>query len=221
MLDGVVESVEAIMGSPWVYLALYAIATIDAFFPVVPSETLVISAGVFAAASGEPNVVIVVLVAAAGAFTGDHISYFIGRYGGGALLARFGQNKAVAGAMVWARKELEIRGGLVLVISRYIPGGRTATTMTCGATGFPLRKFSFFDAIAALSWAIYSTAIGYLAGNWFEGDPIRGLMLGLGIAVAITVIVEGVRHLRRRAGRDRVGEQAAGVAQDGASDPNA
>ena len=218
MLDGVVEAIEGIMGSPWVYLALYAIATIDAFFPVVPSETLVISAGVFASSTGEPNVVFVALVAAAGAFTGDHISYFIGRYGGGALLGRFGQNRTVSGAMGWARKELDIRGGLVLVVARYIPGGRTATTLTCGATGYPLRKFTFFDAIAALSWGIYSTAIGYFAGHWFEGDPIRGLMLGLGIAVGVTVLVEGIRYVRAR----RSVQPTTSVARDdGAPGPTA
>lgn len=198
MTDGLVEAIEGIMGSPWVYIALYAIAAIDAFFPVVPSETLVISAGVFAAATGDPNVLIVILVAAGGAFTGDHISYFIGRYGGGRLLLRFGQNKAVQGATGWARRELDIRGGLVLVVARYIPGGRTATTLTCGATGYPLARFTFFDAIAALSWGVYSALIGYFAGNWFEGDPIRGLLFGLGIALGITALVEGIRHVRYR-----------------------
>src|SRR5690606_14564947 len=70
MLDGLVEAVEGVMNTPWIYLALLAIAAIDAFFPAVPSETLVITAGVFAAATGAPNAVLVVLVAAAGAFAG-------------------------------------------------------------------------------------------------------------------------------------------------------
>ena len=55
MSDAITDLVEGAMGSPWVYLALCAFAAIDAFFPVVPSESLVITAGVFAA-TGEPNV---------------------------------------------------------------------------------------------------------------------------------------------------------------------
>ena len=74
------------MSSPWVYLAIFAIAVLDGFFPVVPSETAVITAGVFAA-SGAPYLPAVVLVAAAGALVGDHISYAIGR-GGGTAAAR-------------------------------------------------------------------------------------------------------------------------------------
>src|ERR671918_1174818 len=87
MADAITELVEGAMGSPWVYLALLAFAAIDAFFPVVPSETLVISAGVFAASNPDPNLLFVILSSAAGAFIGDHISYFIGRYGGSRLLA--------------------------------------------------------------------------------------------------------------------------------------
>jgi membrane-associated protein len=198
VLDGFVAAIEGTMGSPWFYVALCAIVALDAFFPAVPGETLVISAGVFAASTGEPNVVVVAAVAAAGAFIGDHISYVLGRRGGGLLLGRFGRNAAVHGAVGRVRRALDVRGGVVLVTARYVPGGRTAATLTCGATGYPLRKFSPFDAIATVSWGAYSAAIGYLAGTWFEGDPIRGLLLGIGFALATAAAVEGVRYLRKR-----------------------
>jgi hypothetical protein len=57
-----IELLESAITSPWVYLALFAIAVLDGFFPVVPSETMVITAGVFAA-SGEPNLAAVSIVA--------------------------------------------------------------------------------------------------------------------------------------------------------------
>ena len=49
MGEAITELVEGAMGSPWVYLALCGFAAIDAFFPMVPSESLDVSAGVFAA----------------------------------------------------------------------------------------------------------------------------------------------------------------------------
>ena len=49
MADAITQLVEGAMGSPWVFVALFAFAMIDAFFPIVPSESLVITAGVFAA----------------------------------------------------------------------------------------------------------------------------------------------------------------------------
>ena len=190
------ELVEGAMGSPWVYLALLAFAALDAFFPVVPSESLVITAGVFAA-GGEPNLAGVIVAAALGAFIGDHVSYFIGRTAGERMMrrARPGGKKAAA----WARghKLLEDRGGVILIVCRYIPGARTAITLTAGAVSYRLRSFSFFDGIAALSWGIYSALIGYIGGEAFEEDPWKGLGLGLGIALTVTFAVEVIRHLRR------------------------
>jgi membrane protein DedA with SNARE-associated domain len=67
-----------------------------------------------------------------------------------------------------------------------------------GAVRHPLRSFTFFDAIAAGSWAVYSGLIGFFGGMAFENDPIKGLLLGLGIALSITALVEIVRWARKR-----------------------
>jgi len=189
MSHAILDLVHQAMSSPWLYLALFALALLDGFFPIVPAETSVITAAVFAA-SGDTNLALVMLVAALGAFAGDHISYLIGNKSGGRL-----RNKK---AFVWARDALAERLTRVLVVARYIPGGRTATTLTMGAVGHPLRSFTFFDAIAASSWAVYSGLIGFFGGMAFENDPIKGLLLGLGIAVSVTGVVELVRWLRKR-----------------------
>ena len=93
---------------------------------------------------------------------------------------------------------MRIRRGLILVVARYIPGGRTATTMTLGATHYPLRKFLLFDVLAGVSWSIYSVLVGYIGGVAFEEDPFKGLLLGLGIALGITAVVELVRYVRKK-----------------------
>ncbi|MFG1682039.1 DedA family protein [Nonomuraea sp. NPDC049269] len=189
MSHAILDLVQQMMSSPWLYLALFALALLDGFFPVVPAETSVITAAVFAA-SGQTNLALVIVVAALGAFAGDHVSYLIGKKSGGRLRDRK--------AFVWAANALAERGGMVLVVARYIPGGRTATTLTMGAVRHPLRSFTFFDAIAASSWAVYSGLIGFFGGMAFENDPIKGLLLGLGIALSITGVVEAVRWSRKR-----------------------
>jgi membrane-associated protein len=197
MAEAITELVEGAMSSPWVYLALCAFAAIDAFFPIVPSESLVISAGVFAA-TGEPNLVAVIVVAALGAFAGDHISYLVGRTAGGRLLERAKPGSKKTAALERGGKLLTDRGGTILIVCRYIPGARTAITLSAGALRYPLRKFSLFDGIAALSWGTYSALVGYIGGAAFEEDPFKGLALGLGLALGVTFTVELVRHLRRR-----------------------
>lgn len=197
MSDAIIETARDIMGSPWVYTVLFAIAAIDAFFPAVPSETLVITAGVFAA-SGEPNLLLVIVSGAAGAFVGDHISYTVGRTAGSRLRNRLTRGNKAGSAFNWAEKTLRERGGLILVVARYIPGGRTAVTVTAGTVEYPLRRFSAFDSIAAISWATYSGMIGYLGGKAFEENPLLGLAVGLGVALTITGVVELVRHQRAK-----------------------
>jgi len=197
MAEAITELVEGAMGSPWVYLALCAFAAIDAFFPAVPSESLVITAGVFAA-TGEPNVFAVIGVAALGAFAGDHVSYLAGHTAGARLIRRARPGSRKAAAFDRAGGLLEDRGGTILVVCRYIPGARTAITLTAGAVSYPLRSFSMFDGIAALSWASYSVLVGYVGGAAFEDDPFKGLALGLGLALTASVLVEAVRHMRRR-----------------------
>ena len=193
MGHAITELVEGAVGSPWLYVALFAFATVDGFFPAVPSESLVVSAGVFAA-TGEPNVFAVIGVAALGAFAGDHISYGLGRTAGGRL--RPGGRKAAA--VERGGRLLAERGGTILIVCRYIPGARTAITLTAGAVRYPLHRFSLFDGAAALSWGAYSALVGYVGGAAFEDAPLKGLALGLGIALSVTLLVELVRHMRRR-----------------------
>jgi membrane-associated protein len=198
MADAITNLVDSAMGSPWLYLALCAFAALDAFFPLVPSESLVISAGVYAAA-GEPNLAGVIAVAALGAFIGDHISYTIGRTAGRRVLEGTRAGTRRAALIERGGKLLADRGGTFLIVCRYIPGARTAVTLSAGALRYPLRSFSFFDGIAAVSWGTYSALVGYIGGTAFEDSPFMGLALGLGIALTVTLVVELVRHRRRRA----------------------
>jgi membrane protein DedA with SNARE-associated domain len=199
--EAIFDIVQQAIISPWGYLVLFAVAAIDGFFPVIPSESAIIMAGVFAA-SGEPDLLLVILVSALGAFAGDQVSYRIGRIAGSRLRARMRPGTRRRASFDRAGRLLAKRGGVILVAARYIPGGRTATTMMMGTIGYRLRSFSLFAAVAALSWGTYAALLGYLGGRAFEDDPVKGLLLGFGIAVAATVLVEMARYLQRRSGRD-------------------
>jgi membrane-associated protein len=184
--------------SPWVYLVIMAVAAVDAVFPVVPGETVVITAGVFAA-GGEPQLVGVIVSAALGALVGDHVSYAIGRAGGPQRLARLPPDSRRRASSDWARRALARRGGLILTSARYIPGGRTAVTLTMGAVGYPLRSFFLYDALACATWGTYGGLIGYFGGLAVDRNPVTGLVAGLGISLAVTGLFEAARWARRRA----------------------
>ena len=193
--------VDAVSGSDWSYFVVFAIAMLDAFFPLVPSETVAITAGVVAGA-GDLNVVVCVLAAAGGAFVGDNISFGIGHFLGKPVERRFFQGEKAQKRLKWAQKTLDERGGYLIVVARFIPGGRTATTFTAGfVETYPWRRFLFFDAIAGAIWGTYTVLLGYFGGRQFEEEPWKGLLLAFGIAVVVTAGVEAARYLRHRRAR--------------------
>ncbi|MEW2359519.1 DedA family protein [Spirillospora sp. NPDC029432] len=213
-MNGLLDLVHTAVTSPWFYVALFAVAVIDGFFPVVPSESMVITGGVYAA-TGEPDLALVIVLAALGAFLGDHVSYLLGRGSGGRLLARVAPGTRRHAALEWARRTMDERGGLILVVARYVPGGRTAVTLTMGAVGYRLRSFTGFAALAAVSWAVYGATLGFVGGKAFEHDPIKGVALGIGLALTVTAVVETVRWLRGRAARAAAAGGPDGAARDG------
>ena len=91
------------------------------------------------------------------------------------------------------------RGGTLVLVARFVPGGRTATTFTCGLTRFSWWRFAFFAAIAAAGWATYGALLGYFGGQVFSDHPLLALAVALGIAFAITLAAEAIRRLRERA----------------------
>jgi len=199
MADALLHFAEELMSSWWIYLAVWGFAALDGFFPAIPSETLVVTAGVFAASIGTPNLYLLIVVAALGAFVGDHISYLLGRGAGGRMIDRVKPGTKRHAAILWARRALADRGGLVLIVARYIPGGRTAVTLTMGSVRYPLRRFTPYAALAAVSWGLYCSLVGYIGGKAFEDNPLKGVVLGIGLALGVTLIVEVIRHqLRKR-----------------------
>lgn len=186
--------------SGWAYGIVFLLAALDALLPVVPSETVVITAGVVAATGGL-DVALIIAAAACGALTGDNAAFYVGRRFGRRATDRFFRGEKGRKSIGWAESQLAERGGELIAVSRFIPGGRTAVTLSAGTLGFPWRRFVVFDAAAALIWAAYATLLGYFGGKAFEGAAWKGLLLALGIAFALAGATEAVRwYLRRRGG---------------------
>ena len=195
MFESIVDTVS---GSNWSYLIVFAIAAIDAFFPVVPSEATAIAAGVVAGTGGL-HVELVILAAAAGALLGDNITFFAGHFLGERLDERFFQGEKSKKRVDWARRTLDERGPYLIVVARFIPGGRTVTMFTAGfVETFPWRRFIVFDLLACAIWGSYAVLLGYFGGRTFEEEPWKGLLLAFGLALVVTAVIEVVRHLRRR-----------------------
>jgi membrane-associated protein len=181
---------------PEAYVIVLVLALGDGVFPAFPSESGLIIAGLLCVV-GDLSIGWVIAAGAVGAFLGDSISYALGRFVGRPAQRRFLNGERAKQALEWAKGQLETRGGTVVIVARYVPGGRTATTFTAGLARYPYSRFAMFDAIGAITWAFYGTLLGYFGGRFFEHHVWAALLLAFGLAAALTLAVEGVRRARR------------------------
>lgn len=188
--------IDLLTGSAWTYPLLLGICIGDAIFPALPSETAVIVCGI-QAARGQLSLGWVIFFAALGAFLGDNGSYALGRWLGQPVVRRFFSGERARERLDWAKRFLKDRGSYVLILARFVPGGRTATTFTSGLVKLPWKtRFAPFILVAAILWAVYGALVGYLGGVTFKDKPIYALLLAFGIAATITVAIELYRRLR-------------------------
>jgi membrane protein DedA with SNARE-associated domain len=186
-----------IAGEWWFLLVILGIAFFDSFIPVVPSETAVIIGGV-AAGQGDQPLPLVILCGAAGAFLGDNFAYMIGRRFSPWINRRAAARPKTAARLDWAKRQIRARGGPLLITARFIPGGRSALTITSGLTHQPRGWFAGWIAVAAIIWASYAALLGYVFGSRFKDDHTMAFLLAFGAALGITLLIELVRHLRHR-----------------------
>lgn len=213
MIADLVQTLEgwilAMAESFWVFPALYAFATIDGFFPPVPSESVVIALGSLNRSLGVPNLGLVLLFAAAGAFTGDQIAYQIGKKINVRQLGFMRSARAQA-ALDWAERSLEKRGAAFIIAARYVPIGRVAVNMTAGAVAYHRPRFMVLTGIAAVTWACYSALIGIASGSLLEGRPVLAIIVGVVGGVIIGIIVDRViQWFTTRSGSDTKKAQPA------------
>jgi membrane-associated protein len=141
----------------------------------------------------------VILCASLGAFLGDNISYWLGFWFGEHTVKRVFRGEKSRKAFDWAEKQIEVRGFYLIIVARFIPGGRTAVTFSSGYThGMSYRRFVLADAIAALIWGNYAALLGYIGGRQFEEQPWKGLLAAFVIAISLALLVELVRHKREQ-----------------------
>ena len=192
---------EWVSGAWWSYFVIFGVAAVDAFFPLVPSETTLVIGGTFAS-SGDLNLMLVILAGAAGAILGDNVSFTIGNMVGERTVKRWFRGEKAHRRLEWAERTLDERGAYIIILGRFIPGGRTAVTFSAGyLPTFPWRRFIVYDVPAGLIWATYGALLGYFGGKTFEDNPFWGVLLALGIALTLGFVVEAVRHLwARRSG---------------------
>jgi membrane protein DedA with SNARE-associated domain len=223
LLAHVTELLRDALGSPWLWVLVFAVSGLDALLPFMPSETTVVTVAVLL--GPEPaNLTLLAAVAAGGAWAGDCLGYAVGRAAGPRAIARLHRGPEGQRRYAWARDQVHRHGGLLIIAARYLPGGRVASALANGSLGYPLRRFVPLDLAGAAIWAVYSVLIGLAGGAAFADEPVKGLLLSFSLGLGLVVAIEAGRRLRSaHAGSDRHPRRRAeaGGAEGGPGGPGA
>ncbi|WP_229399903.1 DedA family protein [Micromonospora okii] len=148
----------------WAYLVLLGLLAADAFVPVIPTQAVMITGGALTVYGGL-SLPLTIGVGALGVFVGDLACYLISRRVPDRRRpprAEPGRARRMAGRVT---RGLRRPGPLVILLCRFVPGGRMAACFAAGRSRYPYRLFLGYEALAASAWAAYGALVGHLGGR--------------------------------------------------------
>ncbi len=153
------ESLALLVGRYGYVVVFFGVFLENAGLPV-PGETVLLATAFFAH-QGTLSLSWVIGLAVAAAILGDNLGYWIGRRGGRPLAARHGRLVGLTPARIAMLEAFFSRHGAKTVfLARFVTGLRVFAALFAGMSGLPWRRFLFFNAAGAVTWA---TTVGVMA----------------------------------------------------------
>jgi len=148
----------------WTYALLFLVIFMETGLvvtPILPGDSLLFAAGMFAAV-GSMNIFYLLGLLMAAAILGDTLNYSIGRYLGDR-----------AYSITWIKKEYfdkthafyEKHGGKTIVLARFVPIVRTFAPFVAGIGKMSYRRFIAYNIAGGIAWVLICTLAGYFFGN--------------------------------------------------------
>ena len=151
---------------------------------VLPGETAVVLGGVLAS-RGHLSLATLTAVVVVSAVTGPLVGYEIGRRTGDRLFAARALRR-VPGGPEQARSVLRDRGGLAVLLGRFVAFLRAVMPAAAGAGQVPYRTFLIYNVVGGVVWGVGYCLLGYLAGSAYSAVESR---VGTGLAIVVAAVV--------------------------------
>ena len=155
----------------------------------LPGDSLLITAGIFAAAAAIPLPTLVLhwLLPVIGcAVVGDQLGYWIGRSAGPALYKREDSLFFRRSHLQRAHDFYEKYGGRAVILARFAPIVRTFCPPVAGAARMPYGRFLGYDIFGGIFWVSATILGGYSLGR---SVPNIGKYIHYVIAVVVLVSI--------------------------------
>jgi membrane protein DedA with SNARE-associated domain len=180
------------------YLGVFFLMVMESMVIPIPSELVLPFAG-FLISRGHFAFIPVMIVSSLGSIVGSLISYWMGRYGGNALVVRYGKyvlldERDLDRTEQWFEK----RGEYTIFISRFIPVVRHLISIPAGIGKMDLKRFCLYTIAGASMWNFILLYAGYLLGEHWDKIKHYSEPVSLTIAAALVIgfLCFVYRHLR-------------------------
>ena len=165
-----------------------------------PGDTLLLSAGVLAAAGtiSLPETLIVIALAA---IAGDNVGYQIGKSFGPKLFKKEDGIVFRHEYIMKAEKLFEKHGSKTMLVAHFVPIIRSFAPVAAGAAAMPRKQFVFFDAIGCIAWTLVLVLFGYFVGSRIPGIDkyIEPILIIVVLATLIPTIYHTLKDPKIRA----------------------
>jgi membrane-associated protein len=194
------------------YVGLFAIifsetGLLIGFF--LPGDSLLVTAGLFAA-KGNLDVVLLIVLLSIAAVTGDATGYWIGRRAGIALYERRQSRFFRRDHLIKTKEFYDKYGGITIVLARFMPFARTFAPVVAGVAGMKYHRFAVFNVAGGVGWIVSMTLLGYFLGQSIPGieDKIEYVIAVVIFLSILPGIVKYIQHRikKRRAAAEKVSE---------------
>jgi membrane protein DedA with SNARE-associated domain len=182
------------------YLALVGVVAVEGVGIPARGQIILIAAGVYAA-SGQLNLIAVLILAFLAAVAGDNLGYAIGHYGGRPLVRRFGRYVLLTEDRVAATERFfSGRGNTVVLVGRFVEGLRQALGIVAGLAQMRWRLFLTYNIAGGFAWVGVWVLVGYFGQKHIPAiyAKFREYETYLLAALAVVVIALLARWLYRR-----------------------
>lgn len=181
-----------------IYIILFVVIFVETglvAMPFLPGDSLLFTAGIFAA-SGELNLSYLLILLLIAAVLGDNCNYWIGRKIGLRVFQLKFRSKPIVNKKYLDQTELFfVKNGVkAIIMARFVPFVRTFAPFAAGIGKMNYNRFFLFDLLGGFLWIFSLTLAGYLLGEveWIRED-IDLVCLGIIFISVLPMLYEFIK----------------------------
>lgn len=167
-----------------------------ALFACIEGEVAIITAGILAC-QGILSLKLVMLFAFLGTWITEQILFFIGRFYGPSVIARFPKLKPKVNRVFDLVRKYD---NLYIFFFRFIYGIRNISPLVIGSANVSPKKYCILNFLAAAIWSVLIPTIGYAFSRFIKKniDDVHTYFVILGLFLLVIALLPYVLYKRHR-----------------------